>query len=37
MAAIKGDLADGLVVAVAQENKLLSLTDGLKISTGGKI
>jgi RND family efflux transporter MFP subunit len=37
MAAIKGDLAEGSVVAVAQENKLLSLTDGLKVGTGGKI
>jgi RND family efflux transporter MFP subunit len=37
MTAIKGDLAEGLVVAVAQENKLLSLTDGLKVGTGGKI
>jgi RND family efflux transporter MFP subunit len=37
VAAIKGDLAEGSVVAVAQENKLLSLTDGLKVGTGGKI
>jgi RND family efflux transporter MFP subunit len=35
--AVKGDMAAGTQVAVAQENKLLTLSDGMKIAaTGGK-
>jgi len=36
MAAIKGDLPEGSVVAVGQENRLLTLMDGMKVDTGGK-
>jgi RND family efflux transporter MFP subunit len=36
MTAIKGDLAEGTTIAVAQENKLLSLTEGPKTDQGGK-
>ncbi len=32
MAAVRGDLTRGSIVAVAQENKLLTLTDGIKVS-----
>ena len=36
-AAVKGDIAAGMQVAVAQENKLLTLSEGMKVATtGGK-
>jgi RND family efflux transporter MFP subunit len=36
-AAVKGDIAAGTQVAVAQENKLLTLSEGMKVAvTGGK-
>lgn len=35
--AVKGDVAAGMLVAVAQENKLLTLSEGMKVATpGGK-
>lgn len=34
-AAVKGDVAPGTNVATAQENKLLTLADGMKITTAG--
>jgi RND family efflux transporter MFP subunit len=36
MAAVSGDLPEGAVVAVAQENRLLTLSDGEKVKIGGK-
>ncbi|MFH0788168.1 MAG: efflux RND transporter periplasmic adaptor subunit [Pseudomonadota bacterium] len=33
--AVKGDIAAGTQVAVAQENKLLTLTDGMKVNASG--
>jgi hypothetical protein len=30
--AVKGDIAAGAQVAIAQENKLLTLSDGMKIT-----
>jgi RND family efflux transporter MFP subunit len=35
-AAVKGDIAAGAQVAIAQENKLLTLSDGMKVAVGGK-
>ncbi len=35
-AAVKGDITAGARVAIAQENKLLTLSDGMKVAAGGK-
>jgi RND family efflux transporter MFP subunit len=35
-AAVKGDIPAGSLVAMGQENKLLTLTDGMKVAAGGK-
>lgn len=35
-AAVRGDLPAGAVVAVGQENRLLTLADGMQVATGGK-
>jgi RND family efflux transporter MFP subunit len=35
-AAVKGDIAASAQVAMAQENKLLTLSDGMKVAAGGK-
>lgn len=37
MAAIKGDLPEKPVVAVGQENRLMTLMDGTKVVTGGAL
>jgi RND family efflux transporter MFP subunit len=37
MTSIKGDVPEGSTVAVAQENRLLTLTEGMKVSTGTKL